>query len=444
MLRKIIRFFWGDISPNELKKFLLLALGFFFIIGSYWPLKTLKESIFTNFVGPECEPIAKILSLFASFLIVLGYSRLVDIFSKQKIIYLVTISYGFVGLIFASFLYHPVIGVQNTATSPYRLIGWFFFLFIESYIALMVPLYWSFINDIVATEDAKKGYGLIIFGAQFGGFLFTLFGNILSSDISSYATNVPFIALSSFALFFSIPAVVFILMKSVNPESLKSYQEKCHIETTSEKKSIGFFDGLKVLLTQPYVAGIFGVIFFHEAISTIMYFQLPIMVKKTYLHAPLINKFFFDYALSIQAVACLFGLTGTSFFQRRYGIKFCIIAYPITLGAASFYYFMHPTISTIFYVMLVAKALNYAFNQPTREVLYIPTSTSIKYKAKMWNDMFGMRFAKSFASSFNRLTRASLPLVAPAVFCLIALWLCLARMLGNRFNQVTKEKKIIE
>ncbi len=196
MGNRIIRTLWGDLKGDELKKFSLLALGFFFLIGSYWPLKTLKDSIFANIVGPSHLPVAKLFSLALFFPLVLLYSKLIDVFSKETMIYLLIAFYGALGLVFVYFLYHPTIGLQNTDAGSHRLIGWFFYLYVESYISLMVSLYWSFINDVTTPESAKKGYGLIIFGTQLGGFLFILAGHRLSADTSAYAQTAPLIALT--------------------------------------------------------------------------------------------------------------------------------------------------------------------------------------------------------------------------------------------------------
>ena len=176
MVKKIIRFLWGDLDHNELKKFILLAFGFFFLVGSYWPLKTLKDSIFANIVGVSYQPIAKVLSLFIFFPLVLIYSRLVDVFSKEKMVYILVTFYAFFGFIFIALFYHPIIGLGNTQPSYDRVLGWAFFLYVESYISLMMALFWSYTNDITSPESAKKGYGLIIFGTQFGGFLLTFLG----------------------------------------------------------------------------------------------------------------------------------------------------------------------------------------------------------------------------------------------------------------------------
>ncbi|MFH0898313.1 MAG: Npt1/Npt2 family nucleotide transporter [bacterium] len=442
MGNKIIRTLWGDLKGDELKKFALLALGFFFLIGSYWPLKTLKDSIFANIVGPQHLPTAKLLSLLLFFPLVMLYSKLIDLFSKENMIYSLILFYGVIGLCFVFFFYHPTIGLQNTQCGSHRLIGWLFFLYVESYISLMVSLYWSFINDVTTPESAKSGYGLIIFGTQLGGFLFTLLGNRLSADTTAYAQTAPLIALISILSFFLIAITTFILQHVVNSEHLQSYEEKHNLQNDEIAPAVGFLDGLKVLVTHPYVAGIFGLIFFHEFTSTIMSYQMIKIAKATYVDAGIFNKFMFDYALSVQGIACLFGLLGTSFFQRKFGIKFCIVAYPLLLGGFILAHIVNPSINSIFYVMLIAKAINYAFNQPAKEVLYIPTSKNIKFKSKAWIDMFGLRFAKGVGSIINKIPATNIPFLI--VLGIIGLWTGLSGSLGNYFNKTISDRKLIE
>lgn len=451
MGHRIIRALWGDLRGDELKKFALLATGFFFLIGSYWPLKTLKDSIFASIVGPTHLPTAKIFSLALFFPLVLAYSKLVDHFSKEKMVYMLISSYGALGFVFVYFFYHPTIGLANPQMGSNRLLGWLFFLYVESFISLMISLYWSFVNDITTPESAKKGYGLIIFGTQLGGFLLTLLGNILSKDTDQFATRAPIIALISICMFFAVAFITYLLQHVVTKDHLEGYVQKEKISTEEDslkkpakKESIGFLDGLKVIVTHPYVAGIFGTIFFHELISTVMSYQMILLAKSTYVTAGLVNKFLFDYALCVQGIACLFGLFGTSFFQRRFGIKFCIVAYPLLLGTFILSYLLNPTLNNIFYVMLIAKAINYAFNQPAKEVLYIPTSRSIKYKSKAWVDMFGMRFSKASGSLINKAFGSMIGITGSVVLCFIVLWAFLSSHVGNVFRKAIKNNELIE
>ena len=444
MGHNIIQTLWGDLKGKELLKYILLAIGLFFLIGSYWPLKTLKDSIFINIVGPLYLPQAKLASLTLFFPLVLLYSKLVDMVSKEKMIYILVGFYGAVGLILVYYLHHPIIGLHNTAVSVDRYIGWAFYLFVESYISLMVSVYWSFINDITTPESAHKGYGLIFFGSQLGGFLLTLLGNFLSFDTTQYAHRVPIIALLSIAMFFMVAVIVFILKHMVGNEHLSGYQSRVPETQGIDKPQIAFLDGLRVLVTKPYVMGIFVLIFFQELITTLVGFQMLLLVKSTYVDPGVVNKFLFEFNLAIQTLACLFSLLGTSYFQRSFGIKFCLIAFPVLLGLSFIGYLVHPALSTIFYVMLIAKALNYALYQPAKEILYIPTSKNIKYKAKAWIDMFGLRFAKATGSGISSFIGPVARLVGGTCLGIIAVWIVLAGLVGNIYKKVINNKTLID
>ncbi len=445
MANKIIRALWGNLHGEELKKYSILAVGFFFLIGSWWPLKTLKDSIFINTVGPEYLPYVKILSVSLFFPIVLLYSRLVDMYTKEKLIYFFISVYTVLGLIFVYFLHHPSIGVANATTDPKRMLGWAFYVFCESYIDLIMTLYWSFVNDITTPESAKKGYGLIIFGSQLGGTLSILLGNYLSYDASQYASSVPLIAFISVIMFLMIAGTVWVLTKVLRASSMTGYEDHVQAsEPKSGKSAVGFLDGLKFLVTHPYVMGIFGLVFFQEVVSTVMGYQMSLLVKSTYIAPGLVNKFLFEYGLAVQVISCVFALIGTSVFHRWLGIRTSLICYPLSIGIFIIWYLLNPTLWTIAYVMLIAKAIGYALNQPTKEALYIPTSRNIKYKSKAWIEMFGKRFSKASGSVVNGVVGQALSVAGGFTIGLIALWVGLAAVIGKTFNKTVEENKLIE
>jgi ATP:ADP antiporter, AAA family len=91
-----------------------------------------------------------------------------------------------------------------------------------------------------------------------------------------------------------------------------------------------------------------------------------------------------------------FGLSllGTSFVIRSLGLKTTLLLFPCCLLAAGAVVYLFPSLEVVFAVMLALKALSYALNNPCKELLYQPTSKSVKFKAKSWIDIFGQRGAK--------------------------------------------------
>jgi AAA family ATP:ADP antiporter len=452
MIGRIVRALWGDFSNEELKKFSLLSLGFFVLIGSYWPLKILKDAVFINMVGSVYQPSAKILSLVLFFPLVLIFSKLVDHFSKERFIYVMILTYGAIGFLFVALFYHPTIGVANLAQSKFRILGWAFYLFVESYISIMVSLYWAFINDVTTPESAKKGYGLLIFGSQLGAVVFVLLGNFLSRDVAAYASRVPLIALLSVIAFFLLGVVVFILKRVVSAEEMRGYQGKRDfygVKECEKKESVGFWEGFRLLTSCSYIGGIFGLVFFHEVVSAIMHYQMIRAVEITYLQSlgvvskGLVNKFFFDFTLVMQSISCLFALFGTSFFQRKIGVKGCLVLYPLLLGICISFYVVNPTLSFITGVMIIAKGINYVLNQPAKEMLYIPATKAVKYKAKAWIDMFGLRSAKMGGSLINESIGLAARTAGALSLVIVSFWILLSRAIGKQHGKVIKSGECI-
>src|SRR5690242_824328 len=88
MLRRIAAALWGKFeSREELQKFGILASLFFLIIGTYWTLRPMKDSIFNALVGIDYQPMAKWLSLALIVPLIIIYSKLIDTFPRHKVFY---------------------------------------------------------------------------------------------------------------------------------------------------------------------------------------------------------------------------------------------------------------------------------------------------------------------------------------------------------------------
>lgn len=57
----------------------------------------------------------------------------------------------------------------------------------------------------------------------------------------------------------------------------------------------------------------------------------------------------------------------------------------------------------LFVLLSILKATTFSLNEPVKELLYMPTSEAIKFKAKAWIDVFGARCAKALGSYITNL-----------------------------------------
>lgn len=408
---------YGDLSVEEFKKFGTLSSVLLFIIGSYWLLRTIKDAIFMKTVGKLYIPYAKMSSFVLLVPLILLYSKLVDMVERHKLFYIICGVYFvlFVGI--AIGLAHPTIGLANTLTDKSRIIGWATYLGIETFGSLVVALFWSFVASTTDTASAKKGYALIIGGAQIG----SIAGPALNTMASTLGIPV----------LFGIAAAGIFLVPLLIARFVKKYPY-AH-EPKSDKKT-GPIEGLKLLLSKPYLMGILGIATLYEIIGTILDYQMKFLADEAYGSAEKVAEFLAYFGLAANGLALVFALIGTSFFIRRFGLTFCLVMFPATVACVVLYVMAFPVLWAFFIAMVAIKGLSYALNNPCKEIMYIPTSKDVKFKAKGWIDMFGGRSAKAAGSSVNAIftSMASLMFYGSIVSLgVIGVWILVALYVGR-------------
>jgi len=449
MVGTILRFFFGDLTDEEVKKFGLLAGAFFFVIGTYWLMRPLKDAIFRSIVGLDFQPNAKLLSVFVVGAAVLIYSKLVDIFEKDKLFYIICGTYAVIFSVIAVLLRHPTIGLANTVADKYRILGWVTYIAVESFGSIVIAHFWAFTISLTDSTSAKKGYPIIICFAQIGGIL----GPFLAYNAKKL--GVENLAIVTVFAIVMIGLLIRYFMSTVPAEPANA--------SAAKKPKTGFFEGLSLLLTRPYLFGIFAVVMLYEIVGTIVDFQMKKQAEliPAYASTDGYAEFLGLFGMSVNSMAFIMALLGTSYLLKRKGLVFCLLTFPVTLGIVIAIFTGAIQIGTLtpqtmlwglFAVMVVAKGLSYALNNPSKEMMYIPTSKDAKFKAKGWIDMFGSRSAKAIGSSVNKTLLSigggnTLAVITMGSFLslgLIGVWIMFALFVGRTYVKLIKEDRIIE
>ncbi len=161
-----------------------------------------------------------------------------------------------------------------------------------------------------------------------------------------------------------------------------------------------------------------------------------------------LTGFYALYYLLMNAIGLIISLFGTTPLLRFFGIRASLFAFPLLCLGILLVTFIFPTEGIIFALFVGLRAFNYALNHPTREVLYIPTTKDIKFKAKTWTDAFGSRIAKSCGSIIN-VSLKGLPQSFALCSTLLlsisfsSLWLIIVYFLGRTLQYAVDNKKVI-
>lgn len=278
-LNSIVTMLYGELSPTELLQASFFSLLLCFIVGIYWMMRSLKDSIFATIVGLEYQPMAKMLSLVVVTLLLFCYNKIVDCVPRHHLFAVICGSYSAVFVLTAVLLMSTTFGLngpdgQPLPASPDRLLGWVHYFAIESYGSLVVSLFWQYLNSQVNLKAAKAQYGLITAGGQVGA----ITGCTLV--VGSKRFGVPQLYAFGGVLTLVSPLIVAVYLRYFPPVEQVADTEAGRSGGDSAAKRVqpGLFEGLRLLIRHPYVLGIFGVSALFEIIATILDYQMKVGV----------------------------------------------------------------------------------------------------------------------------------------------------------------------
>lgn len=431
MLPKPLRFLWGNLEKAELQKFGLLSLALMCTIGPYWMFRGIREAIFIDFVGIRWQPIGKLAAFVFIIPLILVYSKLIDYVKKEKLFYVIYPFYISTFLLIAFFVQYPQLS-PSFSFVPGNITGWISYVIFESFGILAAALFWSFVASQTTTAEAKRGYGMILSVTQVG----TIFGSYFVSQFSEIL-GLPLIIVFASVSVALVPFIIKSFMKNNAQEEVKIEEQKT-----------GFFEGLRLLTKEPYLLGIFVISTGYEIIGVMLEYQMSVLASTVYPSKELFASFFAKYGMYANGLTLIFAIFGTSYFLQRFGLRICLLLFPIATGFIICGVRIFPVLNVMFFSMVILKGLSYALNIPAKEILYIPTTRDIKFKAKGWIDVSGIKLVKAAGSginaAFSNLTALqTISYATPILLLIVSGWAFVARLVSVKNHDLVKEDKII-
>lgn len=478
------------IPTKQLPRVLFHGVILAVIICGFWLLDSLKDPILTKTVGIEYQPTAKFLSVMTTMIVVCIYDYSTSIFRKPMLFHLVSGIFGLMIMIMAAELSHPDYGLPNRDKGPQRILGWVCYFAIESYGSLMVALFWSFTNSIMNLEEAKGAYGLIISIAQIGAMI----GSTLATNASTIGIPQLFfiasVTIFSVSLLIKIYHIIFNdkateargdIIKTIYAETQNNYDRSDENEvliavntkeTVNENYSYsfldkfyslfaGFVEGLLLILKYRYIQYLLGISCLYEIVVTVLDYQFKLLGADVISTDPTSNykidgglddsnKFanlMGHFGQLTNFLSFIISFFGFSFLVHKLGVKFTLLIFPMLLFFSVILAYISPSFWVLFIMVSLLKALIFSLNEPVKELLYIPTSDPIKFKAKAWIDVFGSRLAKAAGSSITSIAAGNIkklrniseiPCIVVAVMMIVLSWI-----IGLEFNRLTNENIVI-
>jgi AAA family ATP:ADP antiporter len=150
---------WLDIGPEERRALILAFAYFFFLFASYYVLRPVRDEMAVR-SGVRSIPWLFTATFVVSLAIAPIYGALV---AKLRRGVFIPVVYGFLILNIAAFWALLAAGIALDV------VAMAFFVWLSVFNVFAVSVFWSFMADIFAMEQAKRLYPLVAAGGSLGG-----------------------------------------------------------------------------------------------------------------------------------------------------------------------------------------------------------------------------------------------------------------------------------
>ncbi|MFQ5889523.1 MAG: Npt1/Npt2 family nucleotide transporter [Gemmatimonadota bacterium] len=350
-----------DIRRDEIVPVALMFVYGFLALTSYYVLKPVRNSVFVDRVGADNLPFVYILTAIFVAVVMLGYSRYVDRV-RQLPLLLGTFAFLASNLILFWWLLRDDSFVVSGA----------FYIWGKLYPLLVVSQYWLVGNLLFSTRQARRLFGIIGLGPILGG----VAGSTISGFVATLVGTRTLLLMAALILLPCAALVVVLgprmknvgaasgrLMRDISGDAVRLLRQSSHLKT------------IALILGLTIVVGTLIDWQFNSAVEAFV----PGEDQKT--------AFFGRFFALLNVGSVLVQLFLTGFVLRKFGIGLAMLALPVGLLVTSVGLFVAPVLLTAALMKGMEGGMRYSLDQSTRELLYLPVPTDVKYKVKPLIDM---------------------------------------------------------
>mmetsp|Transcript_4769 Transcript_4769/g.9109 ORF Transcript_4769/g.9109 Transcript_4769/m.9109 type:complete len:649 (-) Transcript_4769:51-1997(-) len=360
----------------------------------------------------------------------------------------------------------------------WKILGYLQYITIESFGSIGVATFWSFVNSTLTLDAAKSSYGFFIAVAQLGA----IGGSTIATIRSISIPNLFIVACTGILAQITIMYVYLNKfpgamndeddMDSLRDEKkyLKATVKEMPMYNDTPSKDIAsntYISGFHLILKHNYLLLILGVSCLYEISLTCLDYEMKLIGLDRFRSLPdllednnaLANDmseeaatafaiFMGRYGQLTNFLSLLLSYYAFPYLMATFGLKYTLRIFPTMLLIITVMTFiaLPRNLPVLFVSISFLKALTYSINDPAKEILYIPTSNAVKFKAKFWIDVVGARVAKAIGSSINTYAGTIDRIVKygsfPSLLTAAALWV-ICYVVGIRFDELMQTGDIV-
>lgn len=379
--------------------FLMGFCAFFTLVG-YEMIRSPATVLFKNTYGAESLPMVMAIMPVVVFAGVAAYGRLLSMVGPRRTLRITSLGSGVAVLI-------CILLIQGGSEITTAIL----FLVKEFYIVLLIEQYWSFINSSLSTGTARRVNGPITGISGLGGVV----GGFMVANLAEGLGTEMLIMLSAF---FVIPSLLVAeIAYSLNGEPQVP-------ETKTTHMGLGLFRESRILRY------LLAIVVVTQVVSAVLDFKFQeLLTIKFGGDTDLETAFQGWFIFTLNSSALVLQFVIAPLLLGFMSLRRVHILMPVIHLTAITFALVSPSIFSVGLALLLFKAFDYSIFRAAKEILYIPLSYDVRFRAKEVIDVFGYRTGKGASSIvIASLQRAGIALGSYYVwiaFFAVGLWLVL-------------------
>ena len=416
-----------SVERHELPLVATAFFLFFCVLGGYFAVRPVRETIGTVLGRAATQNLWFFTALFA-ILIVPFYGWLV---ARVRRSVLLPSIYGFMAVAFAAT--GKIFGDGTMDPMMARV----FYVAISVMNLLLVSAFWSFMLEILSSDQTKRLFGFIAAGGTLGALIGPGATALLVKNIGN--AGVLYLGAGMYLVAIVLSRVLLAQWRHISPDKATG---PAHLSERERALGGNPFAGFMLVMRNPYLRGIALFIAGISAINTFLYFEQLDQVEKQFEELAARTQVFASLDVTVQGLVIITQLSLTGFIATRIGVIALLATVPFIMVFGLTVYAVFGTFSVMAAAMVLRRWGEYALIRPGREMLFSKVDKESKYKAKNVCDVAVYRIADaSFAQVKKLLDTIGMGGTAQALIAaaVAGLWAYNGWWLGRRFEK-EKEK----
>jgi AAA family ATP:ADP antiporter len=429
------------VRPGEESAALWMLSSVFLNLAAYYFVKPARDGLLAvSPVAGLSETELKAYSSFAQSLVLLGalpvYDHIARSLTRRKLVTTTTLFFA------ANLVVFWALQPGLLIATP-RFTGIVFYLWVGILNVFIVAQFWSFAADLYSDEAGKRLFPLIAIGATAG------------AATGSWISKQLVLLVGTYGLLLVAAVVLVASLGTIRRAESRAERDddRSNAGNGDEHSSAG---GLRLVFSQNFLLATALLVLVANWVNTNGENLLFGSVEKA-LHAKAAaagvgdleafirdrtTEFYGDLFFWVNVCALFLQSVVASRVLRYAGFAALLMTLPCVALVSYAMMAIHPHLSVIRVMKIAENSTDYSLQNTAKQVLWLPTSADVKYRAKAAIDPLFVRAgdALAAATAFVGLNLLALPIrgLFAVNVGLVAVWLVLATVVGREHRRLTR------